>query len=387
MAGLSIFPRKYSCLHLQVAHQRSRCFALDVIITKKSINIQAIYKPFDLKEIHNKLSPKRPLILLITGTKIVDKKLKIEANYLSQILYNNPLEDFYLNELQVDQNMLVSLGRKSEINLLINQITTAGFGISHLQIGNWNLKLISPLLPEITRILAPDWCYDTTDCCLIKITDTVPILGSYTIQKQSLPQTHSLALAAAISYSNPELTNTNFDNLNKLYKSENQFKIWFNKLKIGLPILFLSSLLFSYFIGNHFQRMQIKSQSELRAIAELKSQIISLDDQLKLKTRILNTLQNSHKQRLTPWLYRLAVSVPENIQLREISVSPISKKIKPQQPIEIQSQHILIMGYTQNTKALSSWITRIHNDFPNVQIELLEFDAVQNNFFELEIAL
>lgn len=387
MAGLSIFPRKYSCLHLQVAPQRSRCFALDVIITKKSINIQAIYKPFDLKEIHNKLSPKRPLILLITGTKIVDKKLKIEANYLSQILYNNPLEDFYLNELQVDQNMLVSLGRKSEINLLINQITTAGFGISHLQIGNWNLKLISPLLPEITRILAPDWCYDTTDCCLIKITDTVPILGSYTIQKQSLPQTHSLALAAAISYSNPELTNTNFDNLNKLYKSENQFKIWFNKLKIGLPILFLSSLLFSYFIGNHFQRMQIKSQSELRAIAELKSQIISLDDQLKLKTRILNTLQNSHKQRLTPWLYRLAVSVPENIQLREISVSPISKKIIPQQPIEIQSQHILIMGYTQNTKALSSWITRIHNDFPNVQIELLEFDAVQNNFFELEIAL
>lgn len=379
--------QKYLAIHLHLDGEKMAFYALKLGIKATDLTILDSFRADSLEHLLKQIDKKLPVLLVVNGTKIINKKLGKSPNYLSEVLFNNPLHDFYLNEIELEEEMLVSLTRKDHIDAILEQFKTAGLSVVDFRVGAWHLKGLALLLESQNEIPAAGTIYVKTEQNLIPSTKFSDTSEPMHIGEEQLPKSHGLALALALNYLS-KASSSNYNELLAQASEDFKYQSLFKKVGIAMLGFMLISMLASYLLSGHYSDKQLELQAELAAHTKVKTQVESLQNDRDYKLQILGNSALDNNQLLSSLLFEIGASVPNEIQLSELTVFPVKGKIKAGELVGINKENILIKGQTASTQDFSQWLEKLRAMNWITQVEVVDFQRKQRwNEFELIIKI
>jgi hypothetical protein len=79
--------------------------------------------------------------------------------------------------------------------------------------------------------------------------------------------------------------------------------------------------------------------------------------------------------------------LPESILLSDLDYHPLAKRIKPEQPIEIQKNIMLISGESTNSDGFSKWLALMEANAWVKQVDILDYRDVSANLSNFNIKI
>jgi Tfp pilus assembly protein PilN len=343
---------------------------------KKAVNI------IDLKKIGELLPVKTVVALNLSGKGVLQKQTekieRIDQGNFNRVVPNANLEDFYIQNFISGEKSFVSMIRKSDADIWLEQLKELGFQVVMLTLGPYPVQNIVDQLNiydqelrfdgnVIMRSENRDWSSVYFDEA---VTAPFPLkIAEERIDEQLLipfASAFQLALASSLESikANASGPDTTYDELIE----ERKFK---TKGFIVLLIFFV--LLLTNFVTLTFLN---SSNNQLQTQVDLTSQgntdLEKLNEQIEQKETLLKNLgwvEGIHKSSLVDQLSSL---LPEDLTLQSIAINPIDAEAgRVQRSLTFDDQKIVITGTSQKIIPVNEWIARIKTRpwVKNVQME------------------
>ncbi len=347
---------------------------LAVSLKKKKNNLDIVLKENvkAFEDITNYIPKKSGIALVINNDKVLSKKIPLsndEDLKLIQKAYPNiNSNEFYFDILPQQDSCFIAICRKEYVDNIIEDYRNKNLYVVNVSFGNHALLNIKDFVDS-------DEVY-TSNALIRKdqngITDiswqTNVIAQNYDINGLSVSSMFLLSFAATLNLVVQKKGNkhSNFESKYKLLIDEYQQQRFFSQfLKIGL--LFILTILFiNIFIFNHyFNRVsELKQTSQVNE--STKQQLIILKEDVDKKEKFINDILKSESSKSSFYANIIMVSLPESIRINEFNFQPLTKRIKPDKPIDYELNTILLNGVSSITADISIWISELE------QIEWVE---------------
>lgn len=356
---------------------------------KTSLSIQKEFTASNFEELSATLDKKYPVIISFSGQNIITKTVSNEIGYKSKILFNANEDEFYWYELETDNNIFVSVARKETIDTQINLFKTNGYNCIDYSLGPIPASLIYPLLnSEPSQIHTNTHTLGFNNSVLSNISKNNSEAANYSMGEDIINSESVTSFATVINYffSNPLVS---YDR-DFLKESINEFKYQqaFKYVGIGALGFFLITLLISFFTLDYYQNKLQLVQQELNLQSSAYNKVLSLEQDKKNKEAILldSGLNDAHF--ISFYVNELTKDIPKKINLDQLDVFPVTKKIKNQQRIEFLSSQITILGTAESNSVFSEWIQNLKKMDWIQNIEITDFEKEKRrNSFTIKLTL
>ena len=94
-----------------------------------------------------------PVLVNFEGSQIVSKNTIYQKDYLKTVLFRATIDDFYIYETVVDNQVFVSFSRKNMIDPILNAFAKADFQVIRFTLGPFIATILTPYLPKETETL------------------------------------------------------------------------------------------------------------------------------------------------------------------------------------------------------------------------------------------
>lgn len=350
---------------------------------KNNLSIQKEFSISNFEELNTVLDKKYPIIISFTGQNIITKTTSNEVGYRSKILFNANEDEFYWYELETDNNIFVSVARKETIDTQMDLFKANGYSCIDYSLGPIPASIIHPLInnqPSEIHTNTHTLSFNNSEINNITKNDTKT--DSYQISEDTINSQSITSFATVINYFFPNPT-VSYDKI-FLKESTDEFKYQqaFKYVGIGALSFFLITLLISFFTLDYYQNELQEVQQELSLQSSAYNQVLSLEEDKKNKKAILidSGLNDTHF--ISFYVNEITKNIPKKINLDQLDVFPVTKKIKNKQRIEFLSSQITILGTADNNSVFSEWIQTLKkmNWIKNIEITDFEKEKRRNSF-------
>lgn len=359
--------------------------------TKKKGNVlKVIFKQefADLENLETKIESDYPIILLIDGKGVLNKK--IDLNQESDLNWYKSIDLSMMHYTRFTENnvQFLSFCRKNIIEEKIDFFQKKKFQIIDFYVGSLTAVLLKKSINS-NSILSNENIFEFHGDTLIEVLKAENgTEKKYEIMGESLSQ-HQLSIYGAAVHFYIKQESVVCSESSLLNKDEVLFRDLFNKWGKRMLIVFFTLLLISYTATNFF----IGKNNELKE-SNLNSnftdnQIEILVNQKDKKIKILNEMGYNSSNFISYYVYELINSVPGEIQLLNLSVFPLKEEVKENKKMAFITNSVLISGLTEDEYILNNWLISVKsmkwiNKFEVVSIKK---DKKNNTFFEIKILL
>ena len=363
-------------------------YAIIKLVKKEATLIDSGSCIEDINELSNKLPKGLPVWIALTGRGIIARKLEAETDkhLLQQLLPNARKEDFYLSQYRnTTGSWFATAIRKNQADEVLNQLKEEGFPVLGMSVGCMDVTVVT---------LSGIYTNDEVVCASTKIIfsnseptdiETVQKPGdtSYSVDNYNLDSKTILPFALALGYFTRQTTSVN-ENLT-LNQDEYIFRLA-NKYGLfgALGIVFLLLLInFVAFSGYNSKNNELTEK--LTVYQTMFSQRDSLQKEIFLKNKLIEESGLTQQSMFSFYADQLASTVPSGITLSELTINPLTEKIKKGNPIHF-IQHIYLSGACTNSIVLNDWISSIEMLDWAKDVELINYERSEGNGkFELQI--
>ncbi len=359
--------------------------------TKKKGNVlKVIFKQefADLENLETKIESDYPIILLIDGKGVLNKK--IDLNQESDLNWYKSIDLSMMHYTRFTENnvQFLSFCRKNIIEEKIDFFQKKKFQIIDFYVGSLTAALLKKSISS-NSILSNENIFEFHGDTLIEVLKAENgTEKKYEIMGESLSH-HQLSIYGAAVHFYIKQESVVCSESSLLNKDEVLFRDLFNKWGKRMLIVFFTLLLISYTATNFF----IGKNNELKE-SNLNSnftdnQIEILVNQKDKKIKILNEMGYNSSNFISYYVYELINSVPGEIQLLNLSVFPLKEEVKENKKMAFITNSVLISGLTEDEYILNNWLISVKsmkwiNKFEVVSIKK---DKKNNTFFEIKILL
>jgi Tfp pilus assembly protein PilN len=333
---------------------------------KQAIIIDDLAKEIDdVETLTQRINPKDPVILNISGKGIIHRKIDneelTEEEMLQKVFPNASVNDFYVQQMRLDDKYLyLSVIRKKTLHEIIDLFKSHHLHILNIFLGPFAVSHIIPFIDHSQEeIVLPDMKLSTKEQNIIgfQASESDTISTRYSIGSDQVPALLLKAFSAAFSYFLDEesVNALNIPSL-KNEKEEFTYKQIFIKAGWGVLIILFALLLGNYMVFTHYKEKQARLSSELGRNKATLSKIESLKDELNRKKQFIKEKNLLGKTKLSFFADRIAHTIPREIVLEQLAINPVAKKVKEHESIEIIHNTIVIRGTTRNSTILNQWI-------------------------------
>lgn len=360
--------------------------------TKNEVYIKTIFSAKNIDEFIKKTPKKKHISLIINNAHVLSKQIETEQTEKDQLVYkafpNINLNDFYYEIIIQNKSHFVSICRKSYVQDLLGSYKKHGFSIVNLSLGNNMVSVLSgfiktnELSTSNARIL-----FKHKNLNVIKKTNIEEGLN-YNINGLQVNSTHTLSFSGALQ---PILNNffstTNFDDLKNGLKNEHHQLRFFNLfLKFGLGFI-LTTLLINFLVFNYYfgevNMLQQTSQINLTN----KEKILRLKERMNKSQKMVDDMLKGGHSKSAYYLNIIAKTLPSSILLSEFNYQPLKRTIKPNKPIELNLNTIIVSGASNNSENFSRWLLSIET-LPSVnQVDILSYENVSQSISNFSLKL
>jgi len=335
--------------------------------TKSEVDIEACFLEKSIKNIAGKLPKNQHVYLVINDDQVLTKSLKNEQNeginLVNNAFPNINISDFYFEIIHQDKISFISICRKEYIDKLINKyydnnIHVISFSLGHSILSNTiNYIENGSIFTSNANVL--------TDNNFIKTIDYVEQMQheeDYNINGLNISSLYLLSLSGALlGFLNNFASTINYqDKKSSLLNTYNQTRFFNQFLKIGLA--FILGVLLINFLFFNFYYNQVNSLSEISQLNQTtKTNIIKLKEQVNKAQKTTEDLLKSNASKSSFYTNAIVNSLPNSILLSDINYQSLKKNIKPDKPIELNLNTIIVSGESNNSSQYSEWIVFLEN--------------------------
>lgn len=341
------------------------------------------------EEFKKAIDPKLPIIIVIDGEGVLNKEIdfskEADVNWQKNIdftaIYHTSLKGFSSN--------FISFCRKNKVEDTITKFQKNGFQVVDIYIGSFLSALLCNVIKRET-IISNDLLLSFDNQKLAIFTKQAePIKKEqYNIGKETVSSVFLPLYGALIHFfiQPKEVSKTKNDTLNE---EEIIYKKAFNLLGITMLVGFLSALLASYLLIQYYGSKN--GELNLKNVYSNQSYqiILDLEKQKENKQKILNESGFLSSKFSSYYAYEIIKSVPQDISLNELNITPVSKEAKANLKINFETKTIVIKGETFRESSLNNWMEGLKkmNWVKNFEIIGLKKDKKNKSQFELKITI
>ena len=125
---------------------------------------------------------------------------------------------------------------------------------------------------------------------------------------------------------------------------------------VSITLLILSVLLANFFYHGHLNDRIAQQELDLSVSQNNLTQLDQMDLEIMRKSELINASGIMSKHFIAYYLDEIGQSVPLRLNLSEMNVYPLTKKLKAKHKVEVDKHEIKILGTTENNEVLDDWI-------------------------------
>lgn len=339
-----------------------------------------------IDKIKDNIEVSTPVILNFSGKGIISKKVKLQGNYLKEVLFNASPDNFYIYDIHQGSDAFISLGRKTIIDEVFEEFKEKKFIVIDYSIGDFVGLLIKRILAQESIISRETELFFVNDILesykKTEERDNVYLLGEERLQYKDVP-----LFATMLNHLYPvEEINYEIDELIE-NRQEAKLKKIFETVVIAVGIFFLSTLLISYLLLNYYNDQYVTYESQLFNLNHTYNQVKKLEEEKQNKALVLNESGILKDKFLSYYISQIAETVPKEISLEILSVNPVIKKIKALKKIGFEGDIITITGTSVSSISLNTWVKRLKKQDWVSQLEILDFSNKRRKNGEFTIKI
>mgnify|MGYP004701747703 CR=1 FL=1 len=367
---------------------------LNILVLKKKKEEFLIEHTFTCNtpaELTKQLQKNQHLFLIINDHNVLFKKLDGVYDTQTTINISFPnikIKEFYYEIYTTTSNTYISICRKDYVDKLLLTYTANRLHVVGFSLGNLSVTQLVNLIDNTTistsngTITFSDQKIDT-----ITITTDVDLSESYEVNGLTITKNEVLPLTGILAYYTQQTTTvSNFsDTIKQLHTHFNQKRIFDIGLKMGLSIIFILLVISYLMFANYYEKTAMLT-TELELHKTYKKSIISLDQEVSKKERMVNdlTLESS---RVSWYLDQIVGYLPNSILLTELQYQPPINNIKEDQEILIQEHQISIKGTTNNSSDFSNFINTLNQINWIEKVTILEYGDPKNTMTQFNLLI
>ena len=375
--------RKVQVVSIEFTDDKVRYHIAHLKRVKDKVKVLSKLESLDSETIISQLNKNQPILIHVFGKGVLNRTAPPVEGFLDDVLMNAHPNDFYVNYLDIDQTRYVSFTRKDQLDEALKPIEELSDNILDICVGPYH-TLIEEIKEKINST---------------PLGDIVMEEGVYTFQKPSTIQKlrydgvyfnksfYAVTLGAAFLQQNLPITVFNQEE-RKRKKSNFRDKIQFNYIGIGAIVFFLLALVSNYFYQGHINEKNADLESKIMVFSDNLKKIDLMDQEMQRKKQLIANSGIIRNNYFSTVLDQIGGSIPSTIQLEEIEVYPLEKKLKKNVKPVFRGKTIKIAGSTRSSENIDVWINTLNKLewVDNVAILSFETDESKNiAFFELKI--
>ncbi|MEM6685025.1 MAG: PilN domain-containing protein [Bacteroidota bacterium] len=383
----------YGNIYCGIEHNSSNAVTAILLRKKKvAVSMEDTFSGKTIAEIAQKLTKKQHAFLIVNNDNVLSKFIqspeKIENRLLYEAFPNLKINDFYFEINSQGNFHNISICRKSTVDKLIEvykqqKITIVGFSL-----GNVITSLINNFIDEPTYYTSNAKLTKENDQITgISLVDEVP-RQTHIINGLEVQNTQLLNFAGALSYIlQSKITLSNFQEIEKqLLINFRQRRFFSQFLIVGLSCILLL-LLVNFFMFNSYYE-SVEGMKQTAAVnSSQKEKLLQLKALVDEKQKTVDDILKNSSSRSSYYIDAIANSLPNTIQLAELTYQPIKKRIKKNKAIQLAENTITISGISTDSDLFSDWIQALENlDWiANVLVVHYGSQATNNTDFSLKV--
>ncbi|SHI73728.1 hypothetical protein SAMN04488096_10447 [Mesonia phycicola] len=379
--------RNYYVLHI---HINSDVEVYSVITVKKSqsqltIIDENIYN--NLNTLKENINKNYPIIFMLTGTKVLSKKIEHSPNYLQTILFNKNPDDFYIFELSQDKHFLVSVVRQNVLNKCIEKLGKFGDSIIEIILGPYSLSVYNEYLYNKSIIKTPYFNYNLNTTEITSYEENTPSNDKFQIDGEIISLNSILPFAGIIQHFNPAFT-VNYKDITDKYFLEFLYNKAFKIVGFAAIVIAFTTLLLSYILTSHFNSKSLEYQDYVYQKNNISKQIHDLNSDILYKEEIIKNSSLGSEKFISFYISEIVQTVPENIILDELEVFPIIDRIENNEIIQIDSNLIIAEGSSNSKQGVNEWIEKLSRLNWLKKTEIQQYLYINENYiFSIKLYL
>lgn len=361
-------------------------------VKKKKNTIEVIEESSsydDFEFIKNKLDNKIPIVLLVDGKGVVNKKIDLKNEKDVEWLKNIDYSTIHFTSYTSAENKFLSFCRNYVLEEYFDLIQKDGFQIIDFYIGAIVGVLVNDFLNK-SKIIANENVFYFEDNLLVNVVkkDENFELLNYSIGKKSVSNFHLPLYGAAINFYIQQDTITK-SNYKESEKDEVVYKRAFEILGLAMVVGFFCLLLISYFSIQYYLGKNATLTLDINYATKSYNTISELEIEKENKLKILNEIGASSKNFIVYYNYQISRLAPVDIKFSSTEFAPLKKEIKKTDKPEFDFKTIMIKGKTLNEVSFNSWIAILKKEkwVDKLEIISIKRDKKNDTFFELKITL
>jgi hypothetical protein len=360
-------------------------------VNKKNSKLEIVSsKSFsDFESLMNDLEVKTPIILLIDGKGILNKRIDLknetDIDWIKKIDYSS----IHFSSFTTLNFQFFSFCRQKIADDSIASFQDKGLQVVDFYIGPIISVLLSGTLKK-SKVFSNESVLDFENDELVTVLKSIEVdaVKEYVIGDKSISRNHLPLYGAAIHfYIRQKSINKSHSKL--INTEEILYKKAFDKLGLTMIIVFFILLLASYFSIQYFNSKNTQLNLETVYSNQSFELIKKLEEQREKKLQIANETGIASSKYISFYNYEIIASTPNEINLLDVNVFPLLKEIKSNERVGFNAKTIVIKGFTIHEAAFNSWLEKIRilKWVGNLEIISIKKDKKSVSFFELKIAI
>lgn len=353
---------------------------------KNKLSFLKVESTKDRNELIALIDNKKPIIFLLNGKGILNKK--IDFSNESDIAWqkNIDYDSIFHTSYKTEKSLFISFCRKNVLKDWLIIFQDNKIQVLDFYLGNFTTSILKGQLDQSNIFSnATELIFDKQNLIEFNKSNSVSSIN-YSIDNQKFDAFSLPLYAVGINFfiKSDTISKSELDSVNK---EELLYKKAFNTIGIIMLIGFFISLLVSYF-GIQFYASK-NAELNIQNVYSNKAfqQIVDLEEQKKDKEIIIKDIGLLSNKFLTFYDYEILKSTPIEISLNNININPVKSEVKNNKKVELSAGLIEINGLTIDENAFNNWLKKI-KEFEWVkkfEIESLKKDKKNNTQFSILI--
>ncbi|NQX97831.1 MAG: hypothetical protein HRT73_08125, partial [Flavobacteriales bacterium] len=166
-----------------------------------------------------------------------------------------------------------------------------------------------------------------------------------------------------------------------------------NKLMvIGFSIvaIFFIVVMVNLMVANSYEKTHNKLQYQVNSKQKYVVELTRLQQDLAIKEQFIQSSGVAMASKISYYTDQVALSIPESIQLNQLFVNPLAKRVNKAEDISFNYNSIKIKGTVSRSIELNNWVKSLKEYDWVAEINIISF--IQDNFktageFEIELKI
>ncbi len=336
---------------------------------------------------------KYPTILCVQGSGLVQRMMSGSYTDIKQNIPNINTEEYLIELDQTNQDeKLVALCRMEQVESIFDADTLQRIPLHGISLGFIGIsKYLQLFSKEVHRFDFEGNTIHINDNKILDIKKNITESSNYYLfADKERKASEIIALAAGLTYFTDKTWNTfQMPVINEKIKEYTAAGLCSLILyKLG-SIMFVL-LLVNFLLFDHYSAKRNQLEIESNGIETIKNEINQLQSDLNVKRQFIQ--QNNVPENFAFAFYadRIASCVPQGIEFTELSVCPVTNKVKEDKVIGFQSNTLRLNGNATNSIPFSKFLDKINKStwVRKLDKQVYNYNNANDNAdFELEILL